>query len=74
MRIWMNANKGISSPSPQIPNLLGYFANFDENGDYHIGYRGIPSIDAYYEGNELYEAHFPYNLLSGTCHVFVYLT
>ena len=54
----MNANKEISFPSPQIPTLLGYFANFDENGDYHIGYRGIPSFDAYYEGNELYEAQW----------------
>ena len=57
--IWMNANEGISFPSPQIPSLLGYNAKLDENGEYHIGYKMIPSFDASYEGNELYESHFP---------------
>ena len=50
MSIWMNANEGISFPSPQIPSLLGYNAKLDENGEYHIGYKMIPSFDASYEG------------------------
>ena len=58
MIIWMNANEGISFPIPQIPSLLGYNAKFDENGEYHIGYKKIPSFDSSYEGNELYESHF----------------
>ena len=33
----------------------------------------IPSFDASYEGNELYESHFPYDLSSGTCLIFVYI-
>ena len=45
--------------------------DFDENGDYHIGYKKIPSFDVSYEGNELYESQFPYDLTSGTSHVFV---
>ena len=44
MSIWMNANEGISFPSPQIPCLLGYNAKLDENGEYHIGYKMIPSF------------------------------
>ena len=40
----MNANEGISFPSPQIPSLLGYNAKLDENGEYHIGYKMIPSF------------------------------
>ena len=32
----------------------------------------IPSFDAPYEGNELCESHFPYDLSSGTCLIFVY--
>ena len=73
MSIWMNANEGISFPSPQIPSLLGYNAKLDENGEYHIGYKMIPSFDASYEGNELYESHFPYDLSSGTSLIFVYI-
>ena len=73
MSIWMNANEGISFPSPQIPSLLGYNAKLDENGEYHIGYKMIPSFDASYEGNELYESHFPYDLSSGTSLSFVYI-
>ena len=69
----MNANEGISFPSPQIPSLLGYNAKLDENGEYHIGYKMIPSFDASYEGNELYEFHFPYDLSSGTSLIFVYI-
>ena len=53
MSIWMNANEGISFPNPQIPSLLGYNANLDENDEYHIGYKMIPSFDASCEGNEL---------------------
>ena len=53
MIIWINANEGISFPSPQIPSLLGYNAKLDENGGYHIGYRMIPTFDASYEGNKL---------------------
>ena len=64
MSIWMNANEGISFPSPQIPSLLGYNAKLDENGEYHIGYKMIPFFDASYEGNELYESHLPYDLSS----------
>ena len=71
MSFWMNANEGISFPSPQIPSLLGYNAKLDENGEYHIGYKMIPSFDASYEGNELYESHFPYDLSSGTSLIFV---
>ena len=33
----------------------------------------IPSFDASYEGNELYESHFPYDLSSGTSLIFVYI-
>ena len=73
MSNWMNANEGISFPSPQIPSLLGYNAKLDENGEYHIGYKMIPSFDASYEGNELYESHFPYDLSSGTSLSFVYI-
>ena len=73
MSIWMNANEGISFPSSQIPSLLGYNAKLDENGEYHIGYKMIPSFDASYEGNELYESHFPYDLSSGTSLIFVYI-
>ena len=72
MSIWMNANEGISFPSPQIPSLLAYNAKLDENGEYHIVYK-IPSFDASYEGNELYESHFPYDLSSGTSVIFVYI-
>ena len=72
MSIWMNENEGISFPSPQIPGLLDYNANLDENGEYHIGYKMIPSFDASSEGNELYEPHFPYELSSGTSLIFVY--
>ena len=32
----------------------------------------IPSFDASYEGNELYESYFPYDLSSGTSLIFVY--
>ena len=73
MSIWMNANEGISFPSRQIPSLLGYNAKLDENGEYHIGYKMIPSFDASYEGNELYESHFPYDLSSGTSLIFAYI-
>ena len=73
MSIWMNANEGISFPSPQIPNLLGYNAKLDENGEYHVGYKMIPSFDASYEGSELYEAHFPHDLSSGTSLISVYI-
>ena len=73
MSIWMNENEGISFTSPQIPGLLDYNANHDENGDYHIGYKMIHSFDASYEGNELYESHFPYDLSSGTSLTFVYI-
>ena len=59
----MNANEGISFPSPQIPSLLGYNSNLDENGEYHIDYKMRPSFDTSYEGNELYESHFPYDLV-----------
>ena len=52
MSIWMNANEGISFPSRQIPSLLGYKAKLDENGEYHIGYKMVPSFDASYEGNK----------------------
>ena len=69
----MNANEGIPFPSPQIPSLLGYSAKLDENGEYHVGYKMIPSFDASYEGNELYEPHFPYDLPSGTNLIFVYI-
>ena len=68
----MNANEGISFPKPQIPSLLGYNANLDENGEYHISYKMIPSFDASYEENELNEYHFPYDLSSGTSLIFVY--
>ena len=73
MSIWMNANEGISLPSPQIPSLLGYNAKLDENGEYHIGYKMIRSFDASYEGNELYESHFPYDFSNGTSLSFVYI-
>ena len=33
----------------------------------------IPSFDASYEGNELYESHFPYDLSSGTSLIFVFI-
>ena len=33
----------------------------------------IPSIDASYEGNELYESHFPHDLSSGLSLSFVYI-
>ena len=59
MSIWQNEIEGISFQSPQIPSLLGYNAKLDENGEYHIGYKMVPSLDASYEGNELYESHFP---------------
>ena len=68
----MNANKGISFPSLQIPGVLGYNAKPDENGEHHIGYKMIPSFDASYEGNEQFESHFPYDLSSGTSPIFVY--
>ena len=32
----------------------------------------IPSFDESYEGNELYESHFPYDLSCGTSLIFVY--
>ena len=73
MSIWMNTNEGISIPSPQIPSLLGYNAKLDENREYHIGYKMIPSFGASYEGSELYESHFPYDLSSGTSLIFVYI-
>ena len=73
MSIWMNANEGISFPTPQIPSLLGYNAKHDEKGEYNIGYKMIPSFDASYEGNELYESHFPNDLSSGTSPIFVYI-
>ena len=73
MSIWMNANEETSFPSPQIPSLLGYNAKLDENGEYQMGYKTIPSFDASYEGNELYESHFPYDLSSGTSLIFVYI-
>ena len=73
MSIWMNANEGISIPSPQIPSLLGYNAKLDENGEYHIGYKMIPYFDASYEGNELYETDFPYDWSSWTSLIFVYI-
>ena len=73
MSIWMNANKGISFTSPQIPSLLGYNAKLEENGEYRIGYKMIPSFDASYEGNELYESRFPYDLSSRTSLIFVYI-
>ena len=41
--------------------------------EYHIGYKMIPSFDASYEWNELYEAHFPFDLYSGTSPIFVYI-
>ena len=70
MSIWMNENEGISFPSPQILGLLDYNANLDDNGEYHIGYKMIPSFDASSEGNELYEPHFPYDFSSGTSLIF----
>ena len=73
MSIWMNANEGITFPSPQIPSLLGYNAKLDENGEYLIDYKMIPLFDASYEGNELYESHFPYDLSSGTTLIFAYI-
>ena len=73
MSSWMNANEGISFPSPQIPSLLGYNAKLDENGEYPIGYKMIPSFDASSEGNEQYGSHFPYDLSSGTNLIFVYI-
>ena len=73
MSIWTNANEEISFPIPQKPNLLGYNAKFEENGEYHIGYKRIPSFDASYGGNELYESHFPSELSSGTSLVFAYI-
>ena len=63
----MNAIEGISFPSPQIPSLLGCNEKLDENGEYHIGYKMKPSFDASYEGNELYESHFPHDFLSNFC-------
>ena len=45
----------------------------DENGEYHIGYKMIPSFDASYERNELYESHFPYYLSSGTSLIIFYI-
>ena len=33
----------------------------------------IPSFDESYEGNKLYESHFPYDLSSGTSLIFVYI-
>ena len=51
MSIWMNANEGISFPSPQIPSLLGYNAKLDENGEYYIGYKMIPSMHLMRETN-----------------------
>ena len=69
----MNANEGISFPSPEIPSLLGYFAKLDGNVEGHLGYKMIPSFDASYEGNELSESHFPYDLSSGTRLIFVYI-
>ena len=51
----------------QVPKYpVGYNAKLGENGGYHIGYKMIPSFEASYEGNELYEPHFPYDLSSGT--------
>ena len=44
MSIIMIDNEGISFPSPQIPSLLGYNAKLDENREYHIGYKTIPSF------------------------------
>ena len=73
MSNWMNANEGISFPSTQIPSLFGYNVKLDENGEYHIGYKMIPSFDATYVRNELYESHFPYDLSSGTSLIFVYI-
>ena len=55
----MNANEGISFSSPQLTSLIGYNAKLDGNGENHIGYIMIPSFVAPYEGNELYESHFP---------------
>ena len=66
MSIWMNAIEGISFPSPQITSLLGYKAKLDENGEYQIGYKMIPSFDASYERNKPYESHFSYDLSSET--------
>ena len=57
----------------RIPSLLSYNAKFDENGQYQIGYKMKPSFDASYEGNKLYESHFPYDLSSGTSIIFVYI-
>ena len=37
----------------------------------NVGYNIIPSFDASYEGNELYESHLPYDLSSGTSLTFV---
>ena len=69
----MNANEGISFPTPQLPSLIGYNAKLDENCEYHIGYKMISSFDASYEANELCKFHFPYDLSSGTSLIFVYI-
>ena len=73
MSIRVNDKERTTFPTPQIPSLLGYNVTLDQNGEYHIGYKMIPSFYASYEGNELYESPFPYDLSSGTSLIFVYI-
>ena len=47
--------------------------SFTRNGEYHIGYKMIPSFGASYAGNELFESHFPYNLSSEPGLIFIYI-
>ena len=68
----MKAIEGIPFPSPQIPSLLSYNAKLDENVEYHISYKIIPSFDASYERNGLL-SHFPYDLFNGRSLTFVYI-
>ena len=62
----MNAGKKISFPRPQFFSVEGYNAKLDKNGEYQIGHKMISSYDAFYEGSDLYESHFPYELLCWT--------
>ena len=73
MSIRMNANEAISFPSHQTPRLISYYASFHEYGEYHIGYKMIPSFGASYGGNKLYDSHFPNDLSSETSLIFVYI-